>query len=612
MAKETRKSTKQAATPSANPPTWFQSIGLSTKIIVVVVTTLGIVVGANYYIFINNFREDMEESYVAQAAAFTAVADEAKSLQSKAIHDGAVDMQTLEDEAKEHLAKGGDYKDTTFFTAIPVVVGMTAAQKAAEREHMQFAVVALDARNEKNEPVPGSLRHDMITRLTAQVKAGGKDFIAEIDHDTNAMRYMRAIRLDESCMRCHGDPAKYDARDEKGNFDGKDVLGFKMENWNVGDTHGAYEIVMPLTAMEGHIANFIKSGLIVSIPLVVVAVGIFAFLLRALLGKPLRKLIDLVRDLNSGDGDLTKRINIQRGDEIGQLSGGIDAFVGNLQNIIRDVAGATREVTAAATEISASSEQMARGLSQQEQQTSQVSAAVEEMSASVREVAQKGMEASKAARDSQTDATSGTDVVSQTVSEIKAISQDVGRSAQAVSELGKKSEEIGEIIKVINDIADQTNLLALNAAIEAARAGEHGRGFAVVADEVRKLAERTTKATEEVATSIQQIQAQTTEAVSLIQSGSKRVGKGVELANDAGNALGRISQSSSGLSGMVQAIAAATEEQSAASTQISKSIEAIDSVTKESSSGASQMSQAAASLSQQSERLQSLVGQFKV
>ena len=192
------------------------------------------------------------------------------------------------------------------------------------------------------------------------------------------------------------------------------------------------------------------------------------------------------------------------------------------------------------------------------------------------------------------------------------IATDVGSSATAVTTLGDKSQQIGEIIKVINDIADQTNLLALNAAIEAARAGEHGRGFAVVADEVRKLAERTTKATEEVASSIKDIQVQTGSAVQLIESGSTRVAKGVDLAQNAGQALGRISQSSQGLAGMVQSIAAAAEEQAASSQQIAKAVETINAVTRESSQGAAQVAQAASDLSQQSEKLQGMVQRFKL
>jgi methyl-accepting chemotaxis protein len=181
-----------------------------------------------------------------------------------------------------------------------------------------------------------------------------------------------------------------------------------------------------------------------------------------------------------------------------------------------------------------------------------------------------------------------------------------------VSTLGKKSEEIGQIIKVINDIADQTNLLALNAAIEAARAGEHGRGFAVVADEVRKLAERTTKATEEVSSSIREIQTETVHAVQQIEAGAGRVAKGVNLANSAGQALGRITQSSEGLSGMVQSIAAAADQQSSAASEIAGAVERINAVSRESAESANQAAQAANLLSQQAEKLQGLVCRFKL
>jgi methyl-accepting chemotaxis protein len=192
------------------------------------------------------------------------------------------------------------------------------------------------------------------------------------------------------------------------------------------------------------------------------------------------------------------------------------------------------------------------------------------------------------------------------------INAAVSNGSKSVEALGVRGEQIGSIIATINDIADQTNLLALNAAIEAARAGEHGRGFAVVADEVRKLAERTTQATNEVSSSIQAIQSETRAAVERMEEGVAEVVKGVELAGTAGQSLTMIVNSSGEVTHMIQSIAAAAEEQSAAAEQVSRSVEAIAIETRETTEGTRQAVQAAADLSNRAESLRRLVSQFKV
>ena len=351
-------------------------------------------------------------------------------------------------------------------------------------------------------------------------------------------------------------------------------------------------------------------GLVVGIS--AVAVLGFGVFLASRITRPINSLVARMKDIAEGEGDLTQRVPTSGNDEITALSSSFNTFVEKIHNTVKQVANTTGELAAAATQIAASAEEMAAGISRQEQQTSQVSAAIVEMSASVGEVAQKAKDVNVASDSARDNASKGGQIVQNTVSEIMGIAEDVGQSAESVTELGKQSEQIGEIIQVINEIAEQTNLLALNAAIEAARAGEHGRGFAVVADEVRKLAERTTQATDEVAKSIKAIQGQTGTAVQQIEAGSKRVNKGVELATSAGTALKSIVEGSARLSEMVSAIAAAAEEQSAASEQITRSVEQISSVTRETSQGASQSAQAAAGLSEQAERLRSLVGAFKI
>jgi methyl-accepting chemotaxis protein len=311
-------------------------------------------------------------------------------------------------------------------------------------------------------------------------------------------------------------------------------------------------------------------------------------------------------------GDLTQSINTSRTDEFGVMATRLHAAIESMRETIAGVSMTSQSVAAAATQIAASAEEMSQTLKTQEREATQVSAAVSEMSASVVEVARKSSDAAGNAKDSGEQAAVGGEIVRRTVGEMNTIDSEVTNAAGAVEDLAARSDTIGKVIGVINDIAEQTNLLALNAAIEAARAGEHGRGFAVVADEVRKLAERTTTATKEVGETIKSIQVGTRDAVEKIKACTTRVQDGVKLAGQAGSALDKIVQGSGGVQTMVASIAAAAEEQSAAADQVARSIQSITASSQESSQAASQAAEAAANLSQQSETLRELILRFKV
>ena len=311
----------------------------------------------------------------------------------------------------------------------------------------------------------------------------------------------------------------------------------------------------------------------------VAAIGVFVvaplgyYLVRVTIVRPMVALRDGLADMASGDADLRRRLDIAGRDEIAQAAHNFNTFIEQIAEMIEGIRAGADEFAGHTEEITASMNEIAKVLDHQTSHTHTIAASVEESSATVSDISDQTNKVSEFARSTGERAVNGSKIVAETVAEIEAVRDEVDSSAVSIEDLGRRGDEIGEVIQVINDIADQTNLLALNAAIEAARAGEHGRGFAVVADEVRKLAERTTVATKEVTSCIGVIRESTESAVVRIKQSQERATKTAEFAAQTGEALDAIVAGTEDVAGRVQSIASATQEQASATAQLSDTLE---------------------------------------
>lgn len=333
---------------------------------------------------------------------------------------------------------------------------------------------------------------------------------------------------------------------------------------------------------------------------------------RSTITRKLHEFVEKVTDLARGEGDLTKQVVVNSNDEFGLLADEINSLVEKIRKIITQIAQTSEQVSSSAEELQATSGQMAAGAEAVVLQIETVATAGEEMSATSGDIAQNCQMASEGSQMASVAAVSGARVVEETIAVMNTIAVRVRSSATAVESLGSRSDQIGQIVGTIEDIADQTNLLALNAAIEAARAGEQGRGFAVVADEVRALAERTTRATREIGEMIKAIQLETKSAVIAMEEGVVEVAKGSDKAAHSGQALNQIMQQINDVNSQIHQVATAAEEQTATTSEISNNMQQITEVIAQTSAGAKDSAAAAYQLSKLAEDLRRIVGQFKI
>jgi methyl-accepting chemotaxis protein len=557
----------------------FSKMKMSGKLVGAIIVTLVITSAISYWITQRRVNAEAESAFRDKVRQITGMASQTKDWFSQNI---------------KVMVPSGKFDN---IHQVPVVVAWSIAQQYSEHHGFTFHTPSLNPRNPKNKPDDFERRALEAFEKDPQLKEFSERLV---ENGEDVMRYAQPVRVSQDCLVCHGGPAG-----------SKDPFGYTKEGMKVGELRAAFSVKastkeLVKTARANSLSLFITSLLTL-----LTAAGVVFALVRKLIVKPLTASVELANSIAKNDLGVDD-LPVEAEDEIGEATSALNTMKNNLKQIIQSIAGTAEHVASASEELSSSANLQAQGAETQKDQAAQVATAMQEMSSTVLQVSENSNKAAEASRTAAETARKGGAIVEDTLSKMQAISSSVSSTAKKVEELGKSSDQIGRIAAVIDDIADQTNLLALNAAIEAARAGEQGRGFAVVADEVRKLAERTTTATKEIAQMIKNIQDETKVAVSAMESGTKQVEEGVKSTTQAGDALKEIIHMSEQVGEMITHIATAATEQSSASEEVNSNMEQIAKLVRESADGAKQSAQACQDLSGLALDLQKMVGNFRL
>ncbi len=378
------------------------------------------------------------------------------------------------------------------------------------------------------------------------------------------------------------------------------------------DTHMKYNVELSDKGSKDAVAVN-KHATIVSltvISLLAVVIVLLTMTIAQAITGPIGKCVDVANRL--AEGDLTVDVQVTSKDETGQLLTAMKNMLNNLRDMISKTMDVSTGIASASNQLHSTSAQIATGAEEVASQTNTVATASEEMSATSSDIARNCSSAADASRRTTESANAGARVVNETITGMNVIADRVRQTSKTIEALGSRSDQIGQIVGTIEDIADQTNLLALNAAIEAARAGEQGRGFAVVADEVRALAERTTRATREIGEMIKAIQKETQEAVKAMEVGVHEVEKGAVSSKKSGQALEEILERINEVTMQINQIATAAEQQTATTSEVTSNIQQITDVVHQTARGADETAGAAARLATQAKELQNLVSRFRL